>query len=451
MHPFSQIFFYLCRPIEKGTSLQKIVFNTGWLTFEKCFRFGLGLIVSVLVARHLGPERLGMLSYAFSIVSFMGTFIYLGLSGIVVRDIIRFPSEKEMLLGTTFLLKLAGSVFSFAAVVCLAMVSKNAGDKEFWILVIIALSLFAMPFETIEFWFQSQVTSKFSVIAKSMAFVSASSLKLLMVFMGASVVAIATASSLEAICAAVFLVSIYRYRGFSIFDWKPRMAKMKELLNQSWIIILSGFLALINLKIDQIMLRWICGAKEVGFYSVAVTFSEAWYFIPSVIVMSIYPSLIELKKTQSLVYEKRLQQVFDILFALAAVVALITTIIADRLISLLYSDAFAETSSILIIHVWAGIFMFMRALVSKWVLIEDALVFSLVSHGFGAIVNVVLNALLIPSFDGQGAAVATLCSYAASSYFFLFFYSTTRPLAIKMSRSFLLPVRLIRYGRKAWA
>jgi Na+-driven multidrug efflux pump len=95
--------------------------------------------------------------------------------------------------------------------------------------------------------------------------------------------------------------------------------------------------------------------------------------------------------------------------------------------------------------------MFMRSLFSKWVLIENALVFSLVSHGFGALVNVLANLALIPAFGGQGAAVATLLSYAASSYFFLFFFAKTRPLALKMSKSLLLPARVILARGKIWA
>ena len=441
----------LRRHAENRPHLKKIILNTGWLSFERFFRLGLGLAVSILVARHLGPEQFGILSYALSIIAFLGTFVYLGLSGLVVRDIVRLPDEKETLLGTTFSMKFMGSALAFLAVIGLALFAHKAGNKESLVLLIIGLSLFARPFETIDFWFQSQVQSKYSVIAKSAAFLWGSLLKILFVFLGASVVAIAIASSLQIILAAAFLIIIYHHKGLSIFQWKTHLSKAKELLKQSWIIILSGFLALINLKVDQVMLRWIAGAAEVGIYSVAVTFSEVWYFIPTIIAMSAFPRLIELRKTKPSAYDQKLQQLFDVLFSLAFLVALAITFIAEPLIPLLYSEAYARSSSILVIHVWAGTFMFMRALFSKWVLIEDALYFSLISHGFGAVVNVLLNLILIPRFSGQGAALATLFSYAVSSYFFLFLHSKTRPLAFKMSKSLILPLRLLVYRRKVWA
>jgi O-antigen/teichoic acid export membrane protein len=451
LHIQNYLPLFIRQQIHNRLSLQKIIANTGWLVFERIVHLGIGFAISILVARYLGPQKFGILSYALSIIAFLGTFVYLGLSGLVVRDIVRYPDDKELILGTTFSLKFSGSVFAFLVVLCFAFFMHEEEGYEFCVIVIIGLSLFARPFETIDFWFQSQVQSKYAVMAKFTAFVVAALLKTLLIFFGASLVSIAAAFCLETILVSTFLVAIYRYRGFSIFHWKTQLSKAKELFCQSWIIIVSGFLAMVNLKVDQIMLRWISGPREVGIYSVAVTFSEVWYFIPTVIAMSVYPRLIELEKLKSVDYNKKMQQVFDVLFGISFFVALLMSFAAGPLIPLLYTDAYAGSSAILIIHVWAGIFMFMRALFSKWVLIEEALFFSLITHGFGAIANVSLNYFLIPHYGGKGAAFATLLSYSVSSYFVLFLYSKTRPLAYQMSKSLILPFRLILYRNKTWA
>jgi len=441
---------FLSEHFKKHEGQRKILSNTGWLVSGNIFRLGIGLLVSILIARYLGPENYGILSYALSVTAFMAVFVYLGLSGLVVRDIVQHPDEKDKLLGTTFSLKFIGGLLAFLVVLGLAKFGHNTSKSESWILLIIGFSLFARPFETIDFWFQSQIQSKYTVFAKSTAFMATTIMKVLLVFFGATIVAIAVASSLEFILASVLLVCVYRYKGFSIFQWKAQFSKAKELLSQSWIIILSGFLALVNLRVDQIMLRWMTDATEVGIYSVAVVFSEAWYFIPTAIAMSVYPRLIELKKTKPSDYDKRLQQIFDILFAMAFFVAIVITFLVSPLIPLLYGEAYAESSSILVIHVWAGIFMFMKAIIDKWVLIENVLYFQLMVHGGAALVNVLFNFILIPQFGGKGSAVATLISYAASSYLFLFFYPRSRNLAIKISKSFVFPLRFIMYRTKIW-
>lgn len=433
---------FLRRQVDNRPNLQRIIANTGWLTFEKVFRLGLGLLVSIAVARYLGPEKFGILSYAASLMLFLGAFVYLGLSGLVIRDLVRHPHEKDAILGSTFALKFAGSLLAYSVLAAVAFYG-HANSIEMWVILIIGLTLFFRPFETIDFWFHAQTQAKFTVFAKSLAFVVASLGKLLLVLLAASLLAFALVTFLEITLAACFLVFIYRYKGHSIFRWRAYLSRAKELLGQSWILILSGMLATVYLKVDQIMLRWMIGASEVGVYSVAVTFSEVWYFIPSAIAVSVYPTLISQKEKNEQQYRLSLQKTMDVLFSIAFVVAMVLTLVAPKLILFLYGVPYEKAGYILMIHVWAGIFIFMRGLFSKWILIENMLIFSLVTHGLGALANVGLNLVLIKPYAGYGAALATLLSYSVASYFALFFHHRTRTVANMMTRSLLLPVRHI--------
>ena len=416
--------------------------NTSWLMLEHICRLGIGLIISVFVARHLGPHDFGILSYALSVTAFLGTFVYLGLSGIVVRDIVNHPDETGVLMGSSFALKMAGACLGYALIFPLAFWG-HSSNVETWVLLIIGASLLFRPVEIIDFWFQSRIESKYSVLGKGIAFLLASTGKLVLVLAGASVVAIAALSLIEFVLAAILLVAVYKFKGKTVRSWVIQVPKMLELLKQSWVLILAFFLALVYLKVDQIMLRWMKGAAEVGVYSVAVRFSEVWYFIPSAIVISVFPKLVEIRQKDKKKYEKKLQQGFDILFALSLPVAIVMTFIGTPVIRQLYGLEYERAGGILTIHIWASIFIFMRALFSKWIIMENFLIFSLFSHGIGAIVNVILNLFLIKHYGGYGAAVATLISYAVASYFVLFLAPKTWTIAIMMSKSILLPVRLL--------
>ena len=189
------------------------------------------------------------------------------------------------------------------------------------------------------------------------------------------------------------------------------------------------------------MLKWLAGAEEVGIYSVAVTLSEGWYFVPVAIVASFFPRLIEIKQKNPTLYYYRLQQLFDFLLILAFTVAIILTIIAEPLISILFGDAYAASAPILVVHIWTALFIFMRAAFSKWIMIENVLMFSLITQGLGALVNVALNFWLIPQYGGLGAAYATLIAYATASYFALLLHPKTRIIFVMMTKSFLSPIR----------
>ncbi|WP_052507416.1 flippase [Desulfonatronovibrio magnus] len=426
-----------------GGGMRKIASNSVWLIMDRLIRLGGGLVVSIMLARHLGPADFGIISYALSVTAFLGSFVYLGLSGLVVKDIVQSPDDKNTILGSTIGLKMCGAVFAFLIILGLAFFSHDRGGSEFWTLIIIGSALFFKPFDTIDFWFQSRVESRFTVMARVGAFSAAALVKVVLVFLGAGLVELALAGSLEFFLTAILLVLVYRLRGNSILDWRLRLQRAKELVSRSWILLLSGFLGLIYLKVDQIMLRWIKGPEDVGIYSVASTLSEAWYFIPAVIALSFYPRLIDLKAKGQKQYEQAVQGLLDLLFAFSVFVAVGVTVAAPFFVGMLYGQEYQPAAGVLMIHIWAGVFMFMREVFNKWVLIENLLRFTVVSHGLGAVSNLALNFVLIPSMGVYGAALATLISYGFAGYFFLFLHPATINLGKMMTRSFLLPFRLI--------
>src|SRR3546814_15167018 len=79
---------------------------------------------------------------------------------------------------------------------------------------------------------------------------------------------------------------------------------------------------------------------------------------------------------------------------------------------------------------------------SKWLIAEELYIFSLVTHGSAAIVNVAINIALIPKFGGVGAAVATLVSYATAGFLSLLLHHRTRGLFFMMLKSPMWPPRI---------
>ena len=122
-------------------------------------------------------------------------------------------------------------------------------------------------------------------------------------------------------------------------------------------------------------------------------------------------------------------------------IALMVTMLAPWLVPLIFGADYDASTPILVIHTWASVFIFMRAALSRWILIENALYFSLLTQGLGALSNVGLNYMLIPFYGGKGAAWATLISYAIASFFAVAIYRRTRPVFWLMLKSLLAPVR----------
>lgn len=419
--------------------------NSSWMMAERVFSMLLGFAITVLLARYLGPEKYGMLAYSLSLVSLFMIAGHMGLNGLAVRELVKFPGIKDETMGTVWILKAVGYIFGFLLLILFAFLTEEWRSDEFWILIILSLTLLLKPLDVIDFWFHSKVQAKYPSISKAIAVTITGFIKVAFVYAGAGILMFAVANVLQAFVLAVTLLIFYKFRSeLSLSSWRVSFKRARELFKDGFLIFIGSILAVIYLKIDQVMLRWLGdGHIDVGIYAVAVTISEAWYFIPVAIVASFFPRLIKLRESDHKKYTCRLQQLFDLLFSIALVAAIITSLLAEPLIQLLFGNEYAGAGLILTIHIWAALFVFLRTAFSRWIIIEGMFLFSLITQGAGAITNVILNWYLIPVFGGVGAAVATLISYSSAAYLALLFSNKTRPIFWMMSLAMLSPVRYL--------
>ena len=416
--------------------------NTSWLMGERILRMAIGLFVGIWVARYLGPEQFGFFAYAISLVSIFAIAGHVGLSGLVVRELVKSPEVRDEIMGTSFFLKGAGYCIGGGLLFVFIFLTEGDKNDEFWVLTILSLTLLFLPFNVIDFWFQSRLEAKYTVLSNVLALLISSVLKLGFIFLSVDLTFFAIANLIQASVIALVLVFFYRYKSkLSIGKWRFSLSRAKELISQGWLVFLGSILAMIYLKIDQVMIKWLVSSEEVGIYAVAVTLSEAWYFIPVAIVTSFFPKLIKLKEIDSYLYQRRFQQLCDLLFVLALGIAISVTFVAEQAVNFMFGSAYQAAAAILVIHVWSALFIFMRAAFSKWILIENVLIFSLVTQGLGALVNVALNYYLIPIYGGIGAAYATFVSYAMTSYLALLLYPKTRVVFWVMTKSMMSPLR----------
>lgn len=282
--------------IEHRPGLVKILDNIGWLFFDKILRMGVGLLVGVWVARYLGPEKFGILNFAMAFVGLFGTISALGLQEIMVRDLVRNPEESNDILGTGFVLRVLGGIIVFGLVIGVISYLRPEDNLTKTIVAILGLVQIFHASQVIEYWFESQVQSKFIVWTKNLVFLFIAGFKVSMILIQAPLIAFSWIIFLESVLVSIFSFVVYGVKTGDLFSWKASFVKSKRLLKDSWPLILSGLAVAVYMKIDQIMIGQIIGDEEVGIYSAAVRVSEIWYFIPMVITASVFPAIIEAKK-----------------------------------------------------------------------------------------------------------------------------------------------------------
>lgn len=427
--------------------LRKIIGNTAWLFADRIMRLIFGLLIGVWVARYLGPDRYGIFNYAIAFVALFGWLTQLGLNRIVVRDIVRYPDRKNEILGTALVLKLLGGLAALAISIGLILFLRPDDRLTQSIVAIIAVSGIFKSFETIDFWFQSQVQSKYTVTARSTAYIITNLLKLLLIQIRAPLIAFAWVWSGEWALSALGLAIVYRIYGHWIRAWRFSWQQARRMLAESWPLMISGIVIVIYMKIDIIMIGQMLDDRAVGVYSAAVKISELWYFVPTSIVQSVFPSIVKAKEVNESLYYDRLQKLFNLMAVIGYVVAIPMTLLATPIIVLLFGQDYSTAGSILSVHIWAGLFVSLGVASSPWLITEGLTKFSAATTGCGAVVNMILNVLLIPRYGIMGAAIATVIAQLVASYLANLFYRRTRIAFVSQTRALTLIDLAKRFSR----
>lgn len=436
------------KKIEGKEELFKIISNINWLTFGKILHMGISIFIVAWVARYLGPQKYGSLNYAIAFVALFSALSKLGLDEIIVRNIVNNPHKKEEFLGTTLWLKFLGSIVLFLLASGLINFLNTDNTKIKIFVVIVAFGYIFTPFDTIDIWFQSQVQSKYTVFSRFISFMVVSILKILLILTQSPLIAFVWIIAIESIITAIFLVAFYQAKTpTSVFDWKIRFSTSKGVLKDCWPLILAGITIMIYMRIDQVMIGSMMNSSALGIYSSAVRISEKWYFIPMFISASVFPSIIKAKKVNKKLYLNRLQKLYDFFTWFSISVALLVTIFSGLIINTLYGKEYANATSVLSIHIWAGVFVFLGVASSKYLIAENLIKISFYRTILGAFSNIILNIVLIRSYGIIGAAYATLISQGISAYFSNFVFKKSR-IIFSMFLKSLFPIHYLNSSTK---
>lgn len=415
------------------------VSNTAWLISDRILRMGIGLVVGVWVARYLGPEGYGQLSFAGSYVMLFSAIALFGLESIVVRELVIHADERDAILGTSCMIRLFAGIASYLIALTILFVLR---PDDRLILIMVALlgsSLVLQALDVADLWFQSQIASYFSVISRFSAFFVSSVVKISMVLAGASITSITIATASEIFFAAIALGISYRLSGAKIGRWRWSSEWFQKLLSGSVPMVFSGIVLMVYLRIDQVMLGALASEAEVGFYAAAVRISEVWYFVPTAIVSSVFPGLIKLREIDETLFNQKLQRLYNLMAFLGYAVAIPVTFVSPWLVKLLFGVAYQPSSQLLAVLIWAGLFANLTVVRNAHFIAIERGRALLWCTTLGASFNVLLNLILIPRYGAMGAAISTSVSYWVAAHGASYTVCTMRPVGKMVLRALLYP------------
>lgn len=207
----------------------------------------------------------------------------------------------------------------------------------------------------------------------------------------------------------VFLIIVAKlYRDFSFKFFSS--SKVKEMLKYSLPMMPTTIIWWITNVSDRFVVTYICGSAENGLYSaaykiptvialVAGIFNEAWQLS----AISESKDREEVSKFFSAVFEK-----YQAILFLGCSLLIPFTQFATRI---LLDDSYFNAWSFMPVLLIATVFSSLVTFIGTIYTVKKKTSMSLITAAFGAILNIVLNFMMIPSMGAQGAGIATAISY----------------------------------------
>lgn len=390
--------------------------NMIWLFSDRFLRLGIGMVIMVWMARHYGPANFGVFSLAMTVVSIATALSSMGLKGVVVRDLIDGTGDESVTLGTSFFLSMySGLIIYFTLSVFFIMFEKD--DHLFVnLILILGVTIIFRSTQVFRYWFEAKVKAKYVVWIECLAFLLFISIKALLIYYSFSIMTIALASAAEVILMSILLFYVFKHVSSNAISWHLNITRGKQLLNDSWPLIISASAWVLYMKSDQLLVGYMLGHESVGYYSAAVQLVEAVNVVPIIIAFSVIPGISNLRTLDRQAYDKKFQIIYSSIFLVIFVICVATCIFSSSLINILYGDAYSNSSPILSIYIWTALFIAMAIVSGRYLLNDGKQKITMKRHLIGVIINVPLSAFLIITLGVNGAAVGSLITLVVVNF-----------------------------------
>ncbi len=407
--------------------------NSSWLIGGKILQMVIGLLVSILTARYLGPSNFGLINYAMAYTVFFAAFCTLGINSVIVKELVENPEKDGTILGTAMGLRALSSFLSAIMIIGIVAIVDRDEPLTIAVVALCSVGMIFQIFETFNYWFQAQLKSKNTAIAVFIAYMLTAVYKIVLLILEKPVNYFAFATSVDYIAAAILLIIFYKAnKGSSLhFSWEYG----KKMLAKSSPFILTGLMVAIYGQTDRIMLKQMLSETETGYYATAVNLCTMWCFVLGAIIDSMTPSIMESHKNDDGLFEKKNKNLYRIVFYISMFVSVCFVIFAELAIKILYGDAYLPAANPLRVITWYTAFSYLGVARDIWIVCKNRQKSLKYIYVSAAIINVVLNFIFIPLWGATGAAVASLAAQVLTSIIIPFFIKGLRENAVMMVKA----------------
>ena len=399
---------------------KKFKINLSWLVFDKFFRASLNVLLSIFLARSLGPSNFGLLSYLLALIFLFTAFSSLGMNPILTNKIIKNKNNHDVLINSYYL-RFLSSVISYFLFILLISLDDEKNILKFS--MIVGFLIILKSSEILFSFFEANSLSKLIVLPQLFGLIISFLIIIHTINNNLDLKFIYYALVIDALIVFIIINYLYYFRVKKFFI-KINFISIKKIIYESFPVLVSSISIILYMRIDQVMIKIMIDEYSLGIYSSSIRFIEIFHFIPKIIIISFLPILLLSKN-----YNFKLIHLNSIIFKISIIISFLLFYFSDYLIITIYGSDYVESIITTKILSFSLIFVFLGVINEHWYINKKLQKFYAINVLLGAIINIMLNYFLIKIYGIVGAAYSTLITYFLIIFIFDFLNKKTSKLS----------------------
>ena len=363
--------------------------------------------IGIYVTRKLGPVRFGILNYALALTGMFSIIATMSIDEIAIRQLVKKSINRDRVLGNFFMVRL----FLFlimALTLGITLPLMHISREVRYLCIIVGAGYAGILVQGSGLYFQAEVESKYTALPQLFSCLVNAIIRLSAAYFDWPLAAFALAESGNVFLYHVGCLGLYWNRIASPFRWNWDRGEVWTLFKTAIPLSICSVFSLVYARTDQLMIEHFLGPAAVGYYSLASRFIENWALAANLLCISFFPAIVTASQISSAAYHKQLHRLYFMVFWCMAAAAALTTLLSRSVILVLFGEAYLPTVPVLKVFSWTLLGTALLYVFSQWAINEKRL--QMIASGFitGAILNALLNPLLIHLFGITGAAWSSL-------------------------------------------
>lgn len=369
----------------------------------------LSLVSVLVVARALGPVGRGDIAFLTTVATLTNYVVNLGVHEAISNQVGREPESRPSLATNAVALALALGVGAAASVLGLVSAFPAVGGDVERPLLWAAVA--TIPVLMLGHFLSRLVTADYRFAVANVAMLITPSLivvvNVTLWLAGELTVGRALLAWIAAQCAATLFLALFvatRLAGFG----RPSLRLARRTVGFGLKTHGGAVMMMGNYRIDQWLLGSIAGSRELGLYSIAVAWTEGLFHVSRALSLVARPDLVRATRERAAELAARILRV-GILVTLPLVAGMV--VFAPFLCTSVFGDRFAGSIDDLRVLALGAFGVVAFGVLGPSLIAQARPLLQSSAIGFGFLVTLVANVVLIPPLGGLGAAIASTVAY----------------------------------------